>query len=176
MYCFFLISMALLIQYLKLCWFINNPVDMHPSTSFLWKCVAFYLISGIIVEGLISDPADGTLEVSMRVIVALSLISMLLLFIKKWSLYKQLLTAIFMCENFIVTLGIGTEVLDLFLHRTEYKEVPMYLGVMLIFWYLAIISYVLRRIFTFNKGICFGLAFFYFAATYGGPFLVMEVL
>ncbi len=149
---------------------------MHPSTSFLWKCVTFYLISGFIVEGLISDPADGSLEVSMRVIVALSLISLLLLLIKKWTLYKQLLTAIFMCENFIVTLGIGTEILDVYLHNTEYKEVPMYMGVALILWYLAIISYVLRRMFVFKKSVCFGLAFFYFVATYGGPFLVMEVL
>jgi hypothetical protein len=168
--------MKLLKDYLLLCWFTNNPTDLHPSKSFLWTCVVFYLISGIIVEGLISDPADGTLEVLMRVIVALSLIAMLLLFTKKWYRFNQLLTAIFMCENFIITLGIGTEILDIFTQRTEYEDYPLYLGVMLIIWYLAIISYILRRMFSFSKGACFGLAFCYFCLTYGAPFLFMEVI
>ncbi|MDD5581257.1 MAG: hypothetical protein PHY16_18560 [Methylobacter sp.] len=168
--------MKLLKEYLLLCWFKSNPAELHPSQSFLWKCVVFYLVSGIIVEGLISDPADGTLEVSMRVIVALSLIAMLLLLTKKWSHFNQLLTAIFMCENFIITLGIGTEIMDIFAQRTEYKDYPFYLGVMLIIWYLAIISYILRRMFLFSKGTSFGLAFCYFCLTYGGPFLFMEVI
>ncbi|WP_174627354.1 hypothetical protein [Candidatus Methylobacter favarea] len=168
--------MKLFKDYLLLCWFKNNPADLYPSQSFLWACVVFYLVSGIIVEGLISDPADGTLEVSMRVIVALSLIAMLVFFTKKRSHFKQLLTAVFMCENFIITLGIGAEILDIFAQRTEYEDYPLYLGVMLIGWYLAIISYILRRMFCFGKGVCFGLAFCYFCLTYGAPFLFMEVI
>jgi hypothetical protein len=168
--------MKLLIQYLSLCWFKNNPADLHPPKSFVWKCIAFYLVSGAIIEGLISDPADGILEVAMRTVVAFSLVASLVLIIKKWPLFTRLLTAIFMCENFIITLGIGTEILDYFLHRTVYKDYPMYLGIVLIFWYLAIVSYIFKRLFYFNTGGCVALAFFYFCLTYGGPFLVMEVL
>lgn len=58
--------MDLLRKYLALCFFINNPADLIPPKSFMWKNVIFYLISGMIVEGLISDPADGTLEVILR--------------------------------------------------------------------------------------------------------------
>ncbi|WP_411727090.1 hypothetical protein [Methyloglobulus sp.] len=43
----------------------------------------------------------------------------------------------FVCENFIATLGIGTEILDVFLQRTEYEEIPIYLGIALIIWQLA---------------------------------------
>ena len=94
--------MTLLIKYLSLCWFKNNPADLFPSKSFMWKVVAFYLVSGIIVEGLISDPADGTLEVLLRTIMAFSSIATLLLITKKWQHFNQLFTAIFICENFIM--------------------------------------------------------------------------
>ena len=43
----------------------------------MWKAVIFYLISGFIVEGLISDPADGMLEVLLRTIMAFSSIAIL---------------------------------------------------------------------------------------------------
>ena len=88
------------------------------------KTVVFYLISGIIVEGLIADPADGTLEVSLRTIMAFSSIATLLLIIKKWHYFNQLFTAIFVCENFIMTLAIATEALDfvMVMKHVEYRE------------------------------------------------------
>ena len=168
--------MALLKQYLWLCWFKNNPIDLHPSSSFLWKNIIFYMISGAIVEGLISDPADGTLEVMMRVIVALSLLSSLVFLLKKRHLFIQLLTAVFVCENFIVTLGILTEIMDIFIRNTEYDYLSTAFGVVLVFWYMAIISYILRGLLTFTMRSSIGLALLYFCLTYGGPFLTMEVL
>lgn len=168
--------MTLLIEYLQLCWFINNPIDLHPSRAFLWKSIIFYVVSGIIVEANISDPADATLEVAMRTIVALLLLSTQIVTTKKSSVFYQLLTAVFMCENFIMTLGIGVEIYDAFVQGTEYEDYPMYLGAFLILWYLAIISYVFKRVFAFHYANCIGLALVYFGLTYGGPFLVMEVI
>jgi hypothetical protein len=99
--------MSLLFKYLGSCWFINNPSELVPSKSFMWKTVAFYLISGMIVEGLISDPADGTIEVVLRTIMAFTTIASLLVVSKQWHFMNQLFTAIFVCENFIMTLAIG---------------------------------------------------------------------
>lgn len=168
--------MSLFIQYLQLCWFTNNPVDLHPSSSFLWKCVVFYMVSGIIVEANISDPADATLEVAMRTVVALSLLSVLVLINKKKPLFMQLMIAVFICENVIVTLGIGVEIYDVFVKGTVYEEYPTYLGVLLIFWYMAILSYIFRQVFSFKMPSSIISAVFYFLLTYGGPFLVMEVI
>ena len=75
----------------------------------MWKAVIFYLISGFIVEGLISDPADGMLEVLLRTIMAFSSIAILLFAIKEKAYFKQIFTAIFICENFIMTLAIAAE-------------------------------------------------------------------
>lgn len=168
--------MALFFQYLQLCWFTNNPSDLHPSHSFLWKSVLFYVASGIVVEANISDPADATLEVGMRAIVALSLLSILVLVQGKKTLFTQLLNAVFMCENVIVTLGIGVEVLDVFVQQTDYEDVPIYLGVVLIIWYMAILGYIFRQMFFSRMMASLLMALGYFLLTYGGPFLVMEVL
>ncbi len=168
--------MPLLIEYLQLCWFTNNPKDLNPSRAFFWKNVLFYVVSGIIVEANISDPADATLEVAMRTIVALMLLSTQILATKKAAVFYQLQTAVFMCENFIMTLGIGVEIFDAFAQGTAYEEYPIYLGAVLILWYLAIIGYVFKRVFEFHYAKCIALAFVYFGLTYGGPFLLMEVI
>jgi hypothetical protein len=168
--------MKLLLDYIALCFFINNPNDLEPSKGFVWKCVAFYLVSGSIVEGLISDPADGSLEVAMRTIMAVTLISVMVFALKQWSRFTQLLTAIFMCENFIMTLGIATEILDHYLQRTQYEYISWYLGGALILWYIIILGYIIRQMFEYNLAASVILAFGYFSLTYGLPFLVMEVI
>lgn len=171
-------SMSLLVKYLASCWFIKNPTDLVPTKSFMWKTVAFYLISGMIVEGLIADPADGTLEVLLRTIMAFSSIAVLLLVVKKWQYFNQLFTAIFVCENFIMTLAIAAEALDFFMvmNKEEYREeISISLAVLLVGWYLAIVSYIFRQFFSYKMSLSIILAFSYFVLTYGIPMFIMDV-
>jgi len=170
--------MKLLNQYLWLCWFVNNPADLIPTKSFMWKTVAFYLVSGIIVEGLIADPADGTLEVSLRTVMAFSSIAIFLLVTKKWQHFNQLFTAIFVCENFIMTLAIAAEALDfvMVMNKEEYREeISISLAVLLVGWYLAIVSYIFRQLFSYKMSASVILAVSYFVLTYGFPMLVMDI-
>lgn len=170
--------MSLLIKYLALCWFINNPADLVPPKSFMWKTVVFYLISGCIVEGLITDPADGSLEVFLRTIMAFSSIATLLLITKKWRYFNQLFTAIFVCENFIMTLAIAAEALDfiMVMNKEEYREeISIGLAVLLVGWYLAIVSYIFRQLLSYKMSTSLILAFGYFVLTYGIPMLVMDI-
>ena len=170
--------MNLLIKYLSLCWFRNNPADLFPSKSFMWKAVAFYLISGIIVESLISDPADGTLEVLLRTIMAFSSIATYLLIFKKWQYFNQLYTAIFICENFIMTLAIATEALYFVMvmnHQEYSEEISIGIGALLVGWYIAIVSYILRQAFATKMSVSVILAFSYFVLTYGIPMLFMDI-
>ncbi len=170
--------MSLLIKYLSLCWFRNNPADLFPSKSFMWKTIVFYLISGIIVEGLIADPADGSLEVSLRAIMALSSIALLLLVLKKRHYFNQLFTAIFICENFIMTLAIAAEALDfvMVMNHEEYREeISISLAVLLVSWYIAIVSYIFRQLLEFKMSVSIISAFSYFILTYGIPMLFMDI-
>jgi len=170
--------MTILLKYLALCWFHNNPADLTPSRAFIWKVVAFYLTSGIIVESLIADPADGTLEVLLRTFMAFTSISLFLIFIKRWSDFNQLYTAIFVCENFIMTLAIGAEVLDLLMVRAHWphrEEISISVAVVLVVWYIAIVSYITRQLYAYRLVRSITLAFSYFVLTYGLPMLFMDL-
>jgi hypothetical protein len=144
----------------------------------MWKAVAFYLASGIIVESLIADPADGTLEVLLRTVMAFSTIITLLLIMRKWDYFGQLFTAIFICENFIMTLAIGAEALDLVMvmeHYENREEVSIGLAVFLVGWYIAIVSYIFRQMLSFKMSSSIVTAFSYFILTYGLPMLFMDI-
>jgi len=170
--------MNVLLKYLALCWFRNNPADIVPSKSFMWKVVAFYLASGIIVESLIADPADGTLEVLLRTVMAFSSIAVFLLIVRKWGYFNQLFTAIFVCENFIMTLAIATEALDFFMvmkHVENREEISIALAVLLVGWYIAIVSYIVRQFFSYNMSSSIIAAFSYFVLTYGLPMMFMDI-
>lgn len=170
--------MTLLLKYLALCFFRNNPLDLLPPKSFMWKVVAFYLISGIIVESLIADPADGTLEVLLRTFMAFTTIGAFLLMTKKWRLFNQLYTAIFVCENFIMTLAIGGEILDYVMvmqHWERREEISIAVAVLLVAWYIAIVSYIFRQFFAYQTSRSVISAFSYFVLTYGLPMMFMDI-
>ncbi len=169
--------MALIIDYLALCWFRNNPTELHPSTPFMWKTIAFYLFSGMIVEFLIAD-VEGIIEVWLRTIMAFSSITVLLLTVKKWEYFRQLFIAIFLCENFIMVLATATEGLYFFLVMEHYKyaeHLSIGIAVLLVAWYLSIIAYILRQVFQFKMTRSFILALSYFILTYGIPMMTMDM-
>lgn len=144
----------------------------------MWKVVVFYLSSGIIVESLIADPADGTLEVLLRTFMAFTSISTLLIIIKKFSCFNQVFTSIFVCENFIMTLAICAEVLDFMMVRHHWphrEQISISIAVLLVIWYIAIISYIIRRFFAYPLLRSITLAFSYFVLTYGLPMLFMDI-
>ena len=153
---------------------------MVPPKSFMWKNVIFYLISGMIVEGLISDPADGTLEVVLRTIMAFSTVGAILLIEKKWHYYNQLYTAIFVCENLIMTLATATEGLYhlMIIEHVEVEKAELIsvgLAVFLVAWYIAIISYIFRQLLLFRMSKSVLMAFSYFVLTYGIPMMFMDI-
>jgi predicted thioredoxin/glutaredoxin len=169
--------MSLLIDYLALCWFRNNPANLHPSTAFMWKTVTFYLISGMIVEFLIAD-VEGILEVLLRTVMAFTAITSFLLVIKRWQYFRQLFIAIFVCENFIMILAIAAEVLDYVMVRAHYpyrEYISILLAVLLVGWYLAIVSYILRQTFATKMSRSVISAFSYFVLTYGIPMMFMDM-
>ncbi|MBS3963203.1 MAG: hypothetical protein KGZ80_01690 [Methylomonas sp.] len=144
----------------------------------MWKNVMFYFISGWIVEGLIADPADGVLEVSGRTLMAFSTVALILLLEKKWAYYSRLYTSIFVCENFIMTLAILTELLDFWLVMQHYpyrEELGIGIAVCLVTWYIAIVAYIFRRFFAYPISVSLIFAFGYFVMTYGIPMLLMDI-
>jgi len=170
--------MNLLLQYLKLCGLKNNPLDLVPQKVFRQNVIIFYFLSGWLVEGLIADPVDGFLETSMRMIMAFLTISSFLLITKRWHYFNQLFTAIFVCENFIMTLATACEALDVYMVMTRVvyrEEIAIFLATFLIIWYLLIVAYILRKFYTLDVRSSLIFAITYFVLTYGIPMLIMDV-
>lgn len=165
-------------SYLKLCWFKSDPTELMPSRDFSRNTIIFYLVSGFIVEGLIADFFEGPIEVTMRTIMAFSSVGVFLFFQKNLLLFQRIFTAIFVCENFIMTLALLCEVLDfvlVFKHFEFREEVGISLAVVLVIWYLGIVGYILRRFFKFSITKSLTLALTYFVLTYGIPMFIMDV-
>jgi hypothetical protein len=114
--------------------------------------------------------------VALRAMMAPSLLAVLVFINRVKPLFNQLMIAVFICENVIVTLGIGLEIVDVFVQATAYENVPTILGVVLLLWYLAIVSYIFRKVFNYKilKSSLYSLI--YFLSTYGVPFMFMELL
>lgn len=141
------------------------------------KTVVFYLAVGMIVEFLIAD-VEGIIEVMLRIFMAFSSIATLLLFIKQTPRFQQLFTAIFMCENFIMTLATLTELVYFWMvmaHNENAEAISIAAGVVLVIWYITIVSYILRQMFLYRLSISIILAFSYFVLTYGLPMLAMDI-
>lgn len=171
--------MSLLIKYLGLCWFRNNPTELIPEKSFMIKVIVFYFLSGWVVEGLIADPADGFLEVLLRIIMAFSSISVFLLVNKKWDYFNQLVTAIFVCEDFILPLAASADgglYHYMVVNNIRYYEaVTGALATIFLIWYLLIVAYILRKLFKFEITQSIILAVGYFVLTYGIPMMFMDM-
>lgn len=77
-----------------------------------------------------------------------------------------------------MTFAVLAEVLDfvMVMNHYEYREeISIGFGVLLVVWYIAIISYVLRQalIYTATRSVVSSLG--YFVTTYGFPMLIMEL-
>ncbi|MCK4492725.1 MAG: hypothetical protein KAU26_01600 [Methylococcales bacterium] len=170
--------MATLFRYLSLTVFKGHPADLIPSKAFMRNNVIYYFLSGWLVEGLIADPAEGFLEVVLRMIMAFSLISIFLLITKKWSLFNQLFISIFVGENLIMTLATATEALEFWMtmQHIEYGElITIGLATLLVMWYLCIVAYILRKFFHYDVKVSLIFATSYFVLTYGIPMMFMDM-
>jgi hypothetical protein len=170
--------MNLLLPYLSLCWFKNDPTDLMPNKEFTKKVIIFYLISGSLVEGLIAE-YEGVMEVGLRFVMATLSITTLLLVKKQFHYFQQLMTAIFVCEDLIVPLaGITDGGLYHYMvvsHIPHYEAVTGALAFVYVVWYLLIVAYILRKFFSYDFWTSFILAFSYFVLTYGVPMMLFDM-
>jgi len=60
-------------------------------------------------------------------------------------------------------------------HKTYRETVSISLAILLVAWYISIVSYILRQTFAFKMSLSIVLAFSYFILTYGIPMLFMDI-
>ncbi len=156
-------------DYIQLCWFKGEPHDLPVDRKFLWINISLYLLFGLFIQANISDPIEAFLQVFLEILITLVFMSVIVLKRDEgFYNFERFLTAILVCENFIYVLGLPLAFWFIFAKGSAVELYPIYIAAFLIFWSLAIITYLLKELFEFSWQISMSLSIFYFLLTYLG--------
>lgn len=160
-------------NYLPLCWFNANPLELTRSVGFfkqnLW---VYFVVEFFLQANMTDDPFESFVEVGLETVLTLLLVFILLYLNNNLYAFVQVATSILFCSN-----AVAFVVLPALVWMTITENVLSYyvLGV-LIFWDYTLLAYILRRILSINVPASLVLALFYFAVTYYGAFALGQLI
>lgn len=164
--------MEILKQYLPLCWFTNNPLELPRSISFFRKNILFYVLIELFIQINITDPIEAIAEVGIETTLTLTFVAVILLFKKALAGYIPAATSFLICENVFAAFC-----LPIVIWLTTTDDLLSYILFFgLILWDIAMITYLIRRILSCHLVSAFLLSILYFICTYGGAFTIMMII
>lgn len=154
-------------QYLPLCWFKNNPLELTRSTGFFRQnLIAYFLIEYFMQANMTDDPFESFIEVSLETVLTLFFIGFLMFFNKTLYAFVQVATSLILCANivslFIVPVMIWATVSD--------DLLSYYLLVGLFLWDFALVTFIFKKVVDINILASLALSLLYFITTYLGAF------
>ncbi len=165
--------MDILKEYLALCWLNNDPLELPRSLSLFRKNLLLYFVVGYLLQAnMIDDPFESFYEISLQIIFMLAFIALMLSLNKTLYVYVQITTAFLFSANLIAIF-----VVPVMVWLTVSEDIySYYLLGLLLAWYYAIVTYIIKYTLTINVPASLVLALFYFIATYLGAFALGQVL
>lgn len=165
--------METLKQYLPLCWFKSNPLELIRSINFLKQNLIFYFIVEFLLQAnMTDDPIESFYEVSLETLLTLLFIGIMLLLNKTLYAFIQVSTSILFCSNFISFLVIPVLV---WLTISEHTLSFYVLG-FLIFWDYALATYIFKRVLSLNVAASAVVSLGYAGFTYFGAFALGQLM
>lgn len=165
--------METLREYLALCWFQNDPLELPRSVSLFKSSLLIYFIVGYLLQAnMIDDPFEAFYEVSLQIIFMLSFIGIMLILNNTLYVYIQVTTAFIFCANIISGFVVPVMV---WLTITE-DIYSYYLLFLLLSWYYLIVTYVIKGTLIINVPASLVLALLYFTVTYWGAFAIAQLI
>jgi hypothetical protein len=154
-------------QYLPLCWFRHNPLELTRSAGFFRQNLIFYfLIQYFLQANMTDDPFESFYEVMIETGLTLLFIGLMMFFNKTLYGFMQVTTAMMLCANvvalFIIPVMIWVTVSE--------DPLSYYLLFALIFWDFALVTYIFKKVIEVNILASIILALLYFVTTYLGAF------
>lgn len=160
-------------QYLPLCWFKNNPLELPKSITFFNQNLLFYYVVEFFLQtNMVDDPIESFFEVSLETSLTLIFIGTMLLINRSLFAFIQVATAILFCENIVSIFGVPV------IAWLAVSDNPLsyYVLALLVLWDFSLITYILKRVLDINLTASVALAVFYFIATYGAAFALGQIL
>jgi len=160
-------------QYLPLCWFKHNPLELTRSMSFFKQNLFFYFIVEYFMQAnMTDDPFESFTEVSIETLLTLMFIGLILRLNKILYAYIQVTTAILVCAN-VVSLF----VIPVLIWLTVSEDLLSYYSLGLLFiWEFTLIAYIFRKILSINLAAGLALSVLYFTVAYLGAFSIGQLL
>jgi hypothetical protein len=168
-----MLTIDILRQYLPLCWFGRDPLELTRSMSFFRLNLLFYFVVEYFMQAnMTDDPFESFIEVGIQTILTLLFIALVLLLNKTLYVYIQITTAIIFCSNVI-----SFFIVPLLIWLTVTEDVlSYYLLALIVLWEFMLVAYILRKAVSINLPASLALAVFYFIAAYLGAFAVGQLL
>ena len=159
-------------QYLPLCWYENQPLELTRSVNFLKKNLLLYFVIEYFMQAnMTDDPFESFTEVLVQIILALIFIALLLRLNKTLYAFVQVTTAIVISSN-----AISIFVVPVLIWLTVDEGILSYycLGILFV-WELTVIAYIFRKSLALNTAASLVVSFLYFIITYLGAFALGQV-
>lgn len=150
-------------QYLPLCWFAANPLDLTRSIPFFKHNLLFYFIVELFIQINMIDHFEAVIEVILETGLTLLFVGFILFLNKSTHSYVQIASSILFCENVIAVFVVPVMV---WLTMTE-NEFSYALMVLLVLWDFSLVAFVYKKALGINKAAGTVVSLFYFACTYG---------
>ena len=168
-----MLTIEILRQYLPLCWFKSNPLELTKSTRFFKQNLAFYYIVEYFMQAnMTDDPFESFTEVSIETLLTFMFIGFILYLNKTFYAFIQVTTAILVCANIVSLFVIPVLI---WLTINEYL-LSYYVLWLLFIWELSLIAYIFRKTLAINLAAGLALSALYFTIAYLGAFAIGQML
>jgi hypothetical protein len=160
-------------QYIELCWFRHNPLELKRSASLFKQNLLFsFILEYLMQANMTDDPIESFYEVTIETLLTLLFIGIMLFFNKTLYAYIQVSTAILICANvvslFIVPVAVWLTVTE--------DALSYYILSLLLLWDFALVAYIIRQTLSINLSASIAIAFLYFTITYFGAFALGQMI
>lgn len=154
-------------QYLPICWFRHNPLELTRSPGFFKQNLLFYfLVQYFLQANMTDDPVESFYEVILETGLTLLFIGLAMFLNKTLYGFVQVTTAMMLCANvvavFIIPVMIWATVSD--------DPLSYYILFTLIFWDFTLVVYIFKKTLDVNILASTVLGMVYFVTTYLGAF------
>jgi hypothetical protein len=160
-------------EYLALCWLNNDPLELPRSVGLFRKSLLIYFVIGYLLQAnMIDDPFESLYEISLQTVLMLAFIGVMLFLNKTLYAYIQVTTAFMFSANLI-----SAFVVPVMVWLTVSEDLySYYLFFLLLAWYYAIVSYIIKRTLLINIAASMVLALLYFIATFLSAFALGQLI
>ncbi len=164
--------MDILLQYIPLCFFKENPLKLPRSETF-FRCnlVTYYFVE-LFMQANMIDPWEAFWEVGIETLLTLAFVALIMMINRNYHCYLQVITAFLVCENIISIFAVPVLI---WLTVTDDFFSYILFG-FLIFWDFCLVTYILKNVLDVNVPASLAVSCIYFISTYGAAYSIMFLI